>query len=163
MRTRRWLPRGHLVTRSRGLPVGGMRLRFRTWRKASALDDELARGADPLESDELSLRTGQLRSVKSRTRLARSLLGAVEFADRELPAAPAVARLIPRAVVRECRGLLLELAERLRDDWPRSAQGLAMISQLVTQRDGPLYYEHAERSLRDSLRSALLALPAAEK
>ena len=138
-------------------------LRFRTWRQASALDNELARGADPLGSDELSLRTGQLRSVKSRTRLARSLLGALEFADRELPADPAIARLIRRAEVRECRGLLLELAERLRDDWPLSAQGLAKISVLVTQGDGPLYHEHAERSLRDSLRSALLALPAAEE
>ena len=46
------------------------------------------------------------------------------------------------------------------NDWPLSAQGLATVSQLVTQEDSPLYYEHAERSLRDTLRSALLALPA---
>jgi hypothetical protein len=155
-------PRGHSVGRSRGLVLGGMWLRFRTWRKASTLDDELARGTDPLRSDELSLRTGQLRSLKSRARLARSLLGALELADREPPAAPAVARLIRRSQVRDCRALLLELVERLHDDWPPSAQGLAKISQLVTQGDSPLY-EHAERSLRDSLRSALLALPAAEE
>jgi hypothetical protein len=150
------------VRPSRGLVVGGLWLRVRTWRKASALDDELARGADPLGGDELSLRTGQLRSAKSRARLATSLLGALELADREPPAAPAVARLIRRAQVRDCRGLLLELVERLDDDWPLSAQGLAEISQLVTQADSPLY-EHAERSLRDCLRSALLALPAAEE
>ena len=134
----RRLPNGHLARRPRGPVVGGMWLRFRTWRLASTLDGELAEGADPLGSDELSLRTGQLRSVKSRARLARSLLGALEFADRQLPADPAVARLIRRAEVRECRGLLLELAERLRDDWPLSAQGLAKISQLVTQGDSPL-------------------------
>jgi hypothetical protein len=33
-----------------------------------------------------------------------------------------------------------------------------MISQLVTRGDGPVYYEHAERSLADALRFALLSL-----
>jgi hypothetical protein len=157
IRVRRWLPRGRLARRSRGLLLGGLWLRFLTWRRARSLDQELARGADPLGSDALSLRTGQLRSGKTRARLARSLLAALELADRQLPAVPGVVPLVRRLEVQRCRDLFLELAERLRDR-ELNVQGVAMISRLVTQGDSPLYDEHAERSLGATLRSAILAL-----
>lgn len=63
-----------LGRRSRGLLLGGLRLRWRTWRRAYDLDRRLARGADPIDSDDLSLRVGQLGpreiEVVSRVRCA---------------------------------------------------------------------------------------------
>jgi hypothetical protein len=79
---RRWLPTRRLARRSRGVVLGGVWLRLVTWSRASALDRELAGGADPMQSDELSLRVGQLRSAKHRARLACALRGAVELAAR---------------------------------------------------------------------------------
>ena len=106
----RWLPTRRLARRSRGFVLGGVWLRFVTWSRASALDRELAGGADPMQSDELSLRVGQLRSAKRRARLACALRGAVELADRPLMMPPAPIR---RREIQANRELLLELAERL--------------------------------------------------
>ena len=64
-----------LGRRSRGLLLGGLRLRWRTWRRAYELDLRLARGADPIDSDDLSLRVGQLGSAGNRSRLACALRG----------------------------------------------------------------------------------------
>jgi hypothetical protein len=157
-RTRRRLGSRALARHSRGLVVGGLWLRFGTWLRTSKLDAELARGVDPLARDELSLRTGQLGSPKTRARLAASLVAALELADRQLTAAPALKPLVPRAEVWACRGLLLELAERLRGDTDPNVQGLAIISRLVTRPDSPLRSDHAEHSLHATLRAALLAL-----
>jgi hypothetical protein len=155
--TRRWLPRGRLARRSRGLVLGGTWLRVQTRRRAHELDDELARGADPLDSDALSLRTGQLRSVETRARLARSLLAALELADREVPPTFAMVPLIRRPEVRGCRESLLELARRLHEDRDMNVQTLATISQLLTDGGSPLYNAHAEQSLAHVFRSALVA------
>ena len=67
-RTRRWLPRGRLARQTRGLLLGGVWLRCVTWSWAHALETSSGAGADPMESDELSLRVGQLSSERSRRR-----------------------------------------------------------------------------------------------
>ena len=154
----RRLLRGRLPRRSHGLLLGGTWLRVRTWRRAHELDDALARGGDPFGSDELSLRAGQLRSTDCRARFARALLAAVELADRELPPASAMAPLIRRSEVQDCRELVLELAERLGEDKQLNVQGLAMTSRLLTEGCGPLYHAHAEHSLAAVLRAALVAI-----
>jgi hypothetical protein len=64
------------------LVLGGLWLRCLTCWRALDLDRQLAGGADPIESDELSLRVGQLGSAKTRTRLACALRGAVDQASR---------------------------------------------------------------------------------
>jgi hypothetical protein len=94
--------------------------------------------------------------VETRARLARSLLAALELADRELPPTYAVAPLIRRPEVRDCREPLLELANRLDEDRDVNVQTLAMISQLLTDGGSPLYNAHTERSLAHVLRSALV-------
>ena len=66
IRFRRWLPSRRLARRSRSLVLGGMWLRWRTGARAQELDGFLARGADLMDSDELSLRVGQLGSARSR-------------------------------------------------------------------------------------------------
>ena len=78
--TRRWLPSRRLARRTRGSLLGGVWLRCRTWRRRHELDRELARGADPMQSDEMSLRVGQLGSAGMRVRLAHALREAVAVA-----------------------------------------------------------------------------------
>lgn len=154
--TRRWLPRGRLARRSRGLLLGGIWLRFLTRWHRLALDVALAEGLDPIQSDELSLRAGQLRSVKTRTRLAVALDGAVELANRRFD--PFAAVTLRRAQVQACGTLLRQLAERLREAGLVEVQGLAMASLLVTGGASPLYADTASVSLRAAVSSALNAL-----
>jgi hypothetical protein len=145
-----------LGRRSRGLLLGGLRLRWRTWRRAYELDRRLARGADPIDSDDLSLRVGQLGSPGSRRRLACALRGAVSLADRQ----PDPLRTPPlrRAEIQSNRELLLELAEVLGDGRPLGVEGLAMASLLITDGPSPLYHSDARRPLASALRETLAAL-----
>jgi hypothetical protein len=156
--TRGWLPGRSLARRSRGLLLGGVWLRCRTRWRAYDLDRQLARGADPMESDELSLRVGQLGSARTRARLACALRGAVEPDDGQpdplrVPPAP-----IRRTEIRANRELLLELGECLRASRPLGVEGLAMTSLLIDDAPSPLYHEDASRSLTVTAFEALVAL-----
>jgi hypothetical protein len=154
---RRWLPTRGLARRSRGFVLGGVWLRLVTWSRACALDRELADGADPMLSDELSLRVGQLRSAKGRARLACALRGAVELAARPIEQLVMPPSPIRRREIQANRELLLELAERLTRG-PVCAQGLAMTWLLVGDGSSPLYREHARHPLRVAASEALTAL-----
>jgi hypothetical protein len=155
---RDWLPRGRLARRTRGLLLGGVWLRWVTWRQARELDDKLARGTDPITSDELSLRAGQLASARSRGRLACVLRGAVELADAPFDPVRMGRPVIRRAEVRENRELMLELADRLRASGWLGVQGLAITSLLVGHGVSPLYSKAARGPLKASVNHALLAL-----
>jgi hypothetical protein len=155
---RRWLPDGRLARRSRGLVLGGVWLRCRTWWRAYDLDRQLARGADPLESDELSLRAGQLGSARTRARLACALRGAVEPADRPPDPLRLPPSLIRRSEIRANRELLLEMAERLGSSGPLGVEGLAMTSLLIDDSPSPLYHRDTRRSLTGAAFEALVAL-----
>jgi hypothetical protein len=155
--SRSWLPRGRLARRTRGLLLGGLWLRWVTRRQAQDLDQQLAIGVDPIASDELSLRAGQLASARVRARFACVLRGAVALADA--PFDPVrMAPAIRRAQVRESRKRLLELAERLGGGGYVGVQGLAITSLLVGDGVSPLYSKAAGNSLKASLDRALLAL-----
>jgi hypothetical protein len=156
-RARRWLPHGRLARQTRGPFLGGVWLRCVTWWRAHALDDQLARGADPMGSNELSLRVGQLSSERSRRRLVCALRGAVELADRPCDPLRMRAPLIRRAEVRANRALLLELAERLKAGGPLGVEGLARTSLLVGDGLSPLFCK-GNGSLTLSASHALLAL-----
>ena len=71
--SRPWRPNQYLPRGSRGLVLGGVRLRRRVKRRALDLDRQLAAGVEPMATDELSLRVGQLGSAETRKRLARAL------------------------------------------------------------------------------------------
>ena len=101
--SRNWLPRGRLARQTRGLLLGGLRLRWVTWRQARQLDEQLARGTDPIASDELSLRAGQLASARTRARFACVLRGAVELADAPFDPFRMGRPVIRRAQVQENR------------------------------------------------------------
>jgi hypothetical protein len=154
--TRRWPRRWRIARRSRGLVLGGLWLRWLTWRRSFDLDRQLAGGEDPMQSDELSLRVGQLGSARTRTRLACALRGAVELADRQPD--PLGLPSIRRTEIRANRALLLELAERLRTSRPLGVEGLAMTSLLIYDAPSPLYHTDAARSLTLSAGEALAAL-----
>ena len=161
--TRRWLPSRRLARRSRGLVLGGIWLRWRTWVRAQELDGLLARGADPMDSDELSLRVGQLGSARSRARLACALRGAVELADRQPEPFGMPRSQIRRAEIRASRELLLELAERVDSRGPVGVEGLALTSLLIGDRASPLYDGDARRSLAAAAFTALVALEPATR
>ena len=157
-RRRNWLPRGRLARRTRGVLLGGVWLRCVTWRQAGELDEQLARGTDPITSDELSLRAGQLASARSRGRFACVLRGAVELADAPFDPARTGRPVIRRAQVQGNRGLLVELADRLKAGGSLGVQGLAITSLLVGDGVSPLYSKAARGSLKESVNRALLAL-----
>jgi hypothetical protein len=151
-----WLPPGRVARRSRGLLLGGVWLRCRTRWRAYDLDRELARGADPVQTDELSLRVGQLGSAGTRARLACALRGAVELANGHR--APLIRTRLRRAEIRETDGLLVALADRLRDGAPLGVQGLAMTARLINERTSPLYRSGRSGSLQAAAVEALAAL-----
>ena len=148
------LPRTRVMSRSRGLLLGGIRLRCTTRWHARELDRQLAAGADPMQSDELSLRVGQLGSSRGRRRIACALRGAVARAEPD--ASPFM--VAGPAAVRASGGLLLEIAERLLSGEPVGVRGVAIASQLIEDRRGPLYRDNAARPLTVSAFEALAAL-----
>jgi hypothetical protein len=158
IRRRRWQPNRRVARRSRGLLLGGLWLRCVTWSRARKLDRQLAGGVDPMQSDELSLRVGQLGSSRNRRRVARALRRAVALAERNAYPVVVAAPPIRRATVRASSALLLEIEERLRSCEPVGVQGLAMASQLIEDRGGPLYRDNADRPLTVTAFDALVAL-----
>jgi hypothetical protein len=152
------LPRTGVMSRSRGLLLGGIWLRWTTRWRARELDRQLAAGADPMQSDQLSLRVGQLGSLRSRRRIACALRGAVTLAERDAYPASLAAPPIQRETVRASGGLLLEIAERLLSCEPVGVRGVAIASQLIEDRRGPLYRDDAARPLTVTAFEALAAL-----
>jgi hypothetical protein len=158
IRRRGWLQNGRVARRSRGPLLGGVSLRCVTWWHARELDRQLAAGVDPLQSDELSLRVGQLGSARNRRRLACALRGAVALAARDAYPVAVAAHPIRCAAVRANSELLLELAERLSSCDPVGVRGLAIALQLIEDRRGPLYRDNADSPLSVAAFEALVAL-----
>jgi hypothetical protein len=155
---RRELPRTRVLSRSRGVVLGGVWLHCATRWRARELDRQLAAGADPMQNDQLSLRVGQLGSSRSRRRIACALRGAVALAERDAYPVMVAAPRIQRAAVRASGGLLLEIAERLVSCEPVGVRGVAIASQLIEDRRGPLYRDDAARPLTVTAFEALVAL-----
>jgi len=153
-RRRRWLPSRSLARRTRGPLLGGFWLRVRTRWQVADLDRRLAIGTDPMQSDELSLRVGQLGSEATRSRLATALRGAVETATGRHP--PLIATRLRRPAIRDNEDLLLALADRLRDGEPLGVEGVALTARLIDDHSSPMYREGA--SLADAVAEALAAL-----
>ena len=152
------LPRTRVMSRARGLLLGGFWLRCTTRWRARELDRRLAAGVDPMHSDELSLRVGQLGSIRSRRRIACALRGAVALAQHDAYTVMVAAPPMQRAAVRASGGLLLEIAERLLSCEPVGVRGVAMASQLIEDRRSPLYRDDAARPLTVTAFEALVEL-----
>jgi hypothetical protein len=135
-----------------------LRLRLRVSTRSSALDNELARGASPMQSRALALRARQLVKPKSRERLASALESLWEHAQR---ASSTSIVPLPRGEITQAGAWLLALAQRLRDPRPIYAGGAAMISVLLRDGTGPAYTAGAGLELRRRLRAAAAALDGA--
>jgi hypothetical protein len=156
IRRRSWLPSRRLARRSRGPLLGGLWLRVLTKWKAPELDRQLANGIDPMLSDELSLRVGQLGSLGTRVLLANTLRRAVQLARGQRR--PLIPTRLRRAEIQENDELLLALAERLHDGEPVGVQGLARTARLVSHRSGAVYRSVRSGSLATEASKALAAL-----
>lgn len=154
--TRRWVPTRSLARRTRGPLLGGLWLRVLTRWRAAELDRQLARGIDPMQSDELSLRVGQLGSAANRSRLAAALQAAVAMANGRHP--PLLTTRLRLPEIEENEEQMLALADRLRGDDPLGVEGLAMASRLLDDRSSPLRRGGRAGSLPTALTEALAAL-----
>jgi hypothetical protein len=132
----------------------GVRMRTR-WRRAR-LDDELARGASPTASAELTLRAAQLRSPVVRSRLVGALVRKLDDARQPEPDVIKV-RWAQRAGIRDCADDLLALARRLGDKQPVDVRGAAMTARLLSDKSSSLNQDDGH-NLRHALRAARLAL-----
>jgi hypothetical protein len=136
-------------------PSLGLRLRTR-WRR-DHLDGELASGADPASSPELTLRAAQLQSQAVRSRLANAI---VEMLGRAYE--PNLGRFTvtgeqQNSEIRDYVDNLRALVARLRDDRPIDIQGAAMTARLVNDRSSPLY-RAGDQGLGSAVLSVRLAL-----
>ena len=156
LRTRRWLPSRQLARRSRGPLLGGIWLHLRTKWRAHELDRQLANGTDPMLSDELGLRAGQLGSQRNRARLNHALRRAVEIATGAHP--PLIATRLRRQTIQENEDLMLDLASRLLEGGPLGVEGLAMTARLVDDPGSPLYRARERELLAAGLLQAMSAL-----
>jgi hypothetical protein len=132
-------------------------LRIRVWAGSLGLDCQLAEGASPANSPELSLRAQQLSSHRSRHALSGTLMAAVEAARRSPP--PTSARsAIAVAEVRAAAEPLQSLAHELvaLDDPP--IRGVALASFLVCEPTSPLYNRRSPVTLRELAQRARSAL-----
>jgi hypothetical protein len=146
---------------SRGPLLGGTWLHARTRWIAAELDRQLASGADPMQSDELSLRVGQLGSATTRVRLAAALDRAVQIGHGHHE--PLIATRLRRAEIRESDQELLALSDRLRSGEPLGVKGLAMTARLVDDRRSPLYRSGASGALQAAVLEALAALECGQR
>jgi hypothetical protein len=137
----------------------GLALRIRTRLRRHGLDGELARGADPAASTELSLRAQQLCSAAERSRLANALVDAMGDAARPEPVA--IRSRPQRFEVLKCREDLQALVERLRDDRPVAVRGAAMTARLLNDGGSPLRRDGGP-DLRHAVRAARFALDATD-
>ena len=140
------LPRSAIGTRLAQPPLGlerrrhpTLRVRLKTHWNAAELDESLASGADPIASEELTLRATQLVKPARRVELARSLeLVVKQVAAGGSSPVPGPTILRRKPIARNRPGLLA-LARRLRDEGLHCLPGLAMADRLIRYGDSPLY------------------------
>ena len=126
------------------------------------LDEELARGASPEASAPLALRARTLAQETFRHNLARSARQVLAEAARPGAAPPVLGRrpTIPvcRERVRAAAAELTELIDRLQLPGPVPVRGVAQVSVLLGDANGPLYDRDSQDDLRARLTEAAGAL-----
>jgi hypothetical protein len=129
----------------------------RVWLRRGSLDRSLAAGADPATSPELARRARQLTCRRFRAGLAASIRNLVDAAE-EPPRGLTSAIPVQRYEILSERALLLELAADLKSRDRLQVRGIAILEQLLTSGDSPVYMRSPETGLREALRRARAAL-----
>jgi hypothetical protein len=125
---------------------------------APKLDEALAQGVDPLESEELTLRAEQLVDPTKREDFARGLELIVEAAQGgwlQFVPGPTIHKRKPVVVNQEA---LLALARRLRGRGPHCLPGLAMTDLLLHSGTSALYAAPSPDQLSQTVEEILAAL-----
>jgi hypothetical protein len=135
-----------------------LRTRLRTAWSAAELDEALASGADPLASDELTLRALQLVRPEKRAALAQSLELVVRQVASGGPSPLPGPTILRRDPVARNRRRLLTLAWRLRSDGLHCLRGLAMADRLIKHGDSPLYMALDPLQLTHRVQEVMAAL-----
>ena len=133
------------------------RIAPRVWLRRGSLDSRLARGASPDEAPDLAARARQLMSRRQRTRLAEGLERSVQTVEEPSQRFDASAPL-DRTAVKDARDDLVALALELRSGDPLNPRGVALVEQLLTHGDSPLYVHAPAGALRQAARQARAAL-----
>lgn len=123
----------------------------------TALDRQLAAGADPITDADLARRADQLTAADVRARIATSIELVIEDAAGPVPVlSPRVP--LARGAVNACASRLRAIAGRLRSDRSVPARGVAQAAMLIREGSSPLY---AVGSSEDVLRHRLAEVAAA--
>jgi hypothetical protein len=143
--------------------------RLRPWHRllarslAPRLDRKLAEGARPEATAALAARAARMTSMGFRRKIAASLQRIIAPAPASRPALPIMTPHIPlcRERIRRSAPELAELAGRLVQPGPVPAQGVAIMSELLTDGTGPLYHPACRDDLSAVIERAARALTAA--
>lgn len=135
-----------------------LRSRVRTWLNVLELDRELALGAHPRRSAELSLRVERLKLPKTRLQLAKTLRCVVHKArGQSSPHLPAWERRA-REQIEANSEALLTLGDRLEAEPPHCIRGVAMVSHLIYDAESPLHVGVEPQALSNAIQAASDAL-----
>lgn len=128
---------------------------------ARRLDRELAEGASPAGSTQLSLRASALTAPAKRRELAEIIRRIAR--DQVEPAAFGVRLAASREQTSAARPALERLARRLAGDDPVDPRGVALTQELLSDGSGPLLWDRSEEDLGVRLTEVLAALGPAAK
>lgn len=131
--------------------------RLRAHLSGARLDRDLAMGVSPDADVVHALRARLLVRPRQRRSMARCLSRAVDEAEGTACHSPAAVPTA-RGRVLAAAGELRCLAELLLTPAPLPARGLAMVSVLVSDGAGPLYYERSPDDLRQRALRAVAAI-----
>lgn len=135
-----------------------LRVRLRVAWCAADLDEALADGADPLASDELTLRATKLVDPAKRAELVRTLELVVSHVSAGGPSPFPGPTILRRQPIARNRPELLALAWRLRIEGVHCLRGLAMADRMIRYDDSPLYMALGPLQLRHGIEETLAAL-----
>lgn len=127
--------------------------------RAARLDRALAGGTSPNESEELSVRAGQLVEAAERNRIASSIQNVLDLAERDQRIFLGLTRLpVERQRIEANRNELARIVETLRGPSPVSPRGVAMTRRLITDFRGPIYTGGRNSRLPEALSATQSAL-----
>ena len=134
------LVRGRCPRALGGPPLPHLSARVIARVRATALDQQLARGVVPWLSPVHAARAVQLTSRRKRAALARALENLLDEADS--PPTPPSAAITPCAgQVRAARAEMLSIGAKLRSGSPVNCRGMAKLRALLCDGGGPCYQQ----------------------
>jgi hypothetical protein len=126
-------------------------LRLKVFASRGRLDREIATGGAPEADAALALRARQLTEARSQQRTARHLRGVVDDVERRAPGPVISAVVIEPRAVREGRGAIMQLAERLERSGSVDARGVILARTLLTNSRSPLFDPRCERTVTQAV------------